>query len=154
MSKAQRFFRYVWRANAILIFVAAAFAAFGIGTVLFSQLKWSSARRRANEAAPPVRGEGTDPRLTLGGFSLVEGTSVFRAKLFLHQYGEGLSSGGYSETRNIFFLDGSSGVGRWLLSGDTQVITYSEDLSTEGEGVIPRHPVATLVLAKPASGSL
>jgi LPS O-antigen subunit length determinant protein (WzzB/FepE family) len=42
MSKTQRLFRYLWRANAILIFVATAAISLLAGSMLVSELDWQS----------------------------------------------------------------------------------------------------------------
>ncbi len=45
MRKSAKFFRWVWRADAILIFIAAGAVAFGVGVLLINELGARSAWR-------------------------------------------------------------------------------------------------------------
>src|SRR6266850_1560454 len=108
MSKVQRLFRYVWRVNAVLILVAAAGASLAVVIFIWSEFGGSAARSRVFEAAPPLGGAESGERLFLGQVEVVEGTTVLRGDLVAQRSGAGLgsSSGGYSEIRNILFVDG------------------------------------------------
>jgi hypothetical protein len=156
MSKAQRLFRYVWRVNAVLILVAAAGVSFAVVTLMWSEFGGSAARSRVFDAAPPLGGSDSGERLFLGQVALIRGTSVLRGELVSHRSGAGISSGsgGYSETRNILFVDNESGVARWLLPDDDHIITEHPDVMTEVDDRSGGRPVATLALIKPAHADL
>jgi hypothetical protein len=77
----QRFFRYLWRANAVVIFGAACAVLVVIGPLLFAGIL--HAVRRSQDPGPPLvqqREPGQRP-LTLCGFSLIDGTNTARAEL-------------------------------------------------------------------------
>lgn len=158
MSKIQRLFRYVWRVNAVLILVATAGVSFAVVTLMWSEFGGSAARSRVFEAAPSLGGSDSGERLFLGQVSLVRGTSVLRGELVSHRSSAGISSGsgGYSETRNILFVDSESDVARWLLPDDDHVITEHPDvpLITQVDDRGGGRPVATLALVKSAHADL
>src|SRR6266568_2141857 len=101
--RAQKFFRYLWRIDAILILLAAGAITFGVGALIFEEFGGRAAMRRNAQAGVPVAEEKTD--LTLGRAELVPGSTVLRADLFVSRGGAGFSSGGYNETRNILFIN-------------------------------------------------
>lgn len=150
MSKVHRFFRYVWRANAILILVAAAGVSFAVVTLLWAELGGSAARRRVSDAAPPLGTPDSGERLFLGEVSLVTGTSVMRGELQVMRSGGGFSSGSYPETRNILFVDSQSRAARWLLPDDDHVISEHRDVTTKDEKEGSDKPLATVALVKRA----
>jgi len=153
MSKSTRFFRAIWRVNAILFLVVAIAAALGVVWLAITQLQDSlRVRQRARVEAKIVVPKGTTDDLTLNGFISVEGTSTLRADLVSRERSEGSysSSGGSSETRNIFYLDLETSSAHWLLPTNDQRIAYKEDVSRRaerGEG----EPVATVILARALS---
>jgi hypothetical protein len=152
MSRTQKAFRYLWRVNAVLIMVAAGAITFAAGSLLIGEFRASSARSREAESGPFPRTRSSDPRLFLGQASVVPGTEVMRADLLLHQDGSGFSSGGYSETRNILFIDPGEKDAHWLLPDDAHVIVESSDVAAhEGEGKVKRI-LGTVALVK-TSGS-
>jgi hypothetical protein len=153
MSKSQKFFRYVWRLNAVLILVAAAAVSFGVGTLFWLQFGESAAQNRAFEASPPL-GADSDERRLLDQVELVEGTSVLRGKLLSDRSALGSSSGSYNEVRNLLFVDDQSPTARWLLPDDDHVITKHSDVMTRAEGEKRARPVATFTLVKPAGADL
>jgi hypothetical protein len=153
MSKAQRFFRYLWRVNAVLILVAAGAIAFAVGTLLVAEFGARSARRRVADAGPLVAGSESDPRLVLGSASVVAGTEFMRAELVLHRGGAGFSSGGYAEIRNVLFIEPGEKAGRWLLPDDDHVIAESFDLVTNEDDPKTKRTVATVALVKPSTGT-
>jgi len=82
----------------------------------------------------------------------VEGTSVFRAFLTSERRAIELSSSGYSgDTRNILFLDFSSGSAKWLLPTRNELITFNTDIPEPSHRGESAPPVATVILAKPYS---
>jgi hypothetical protein len=153
MSNPQKLFRYIWRVNAILILIAAGAVTFGVGVLVVSELGSRWAMRREAEAGP-VAGARADPRMTLGQASVVPGTHVMRAHLFLYQPGGGFSSGGYSETRNILFIQPGEKAARWLLPDDQHVVSDSSDLVADEDDPKAKRTVATAAVVKPAIGEL
>src|ERR1041385_7766838 len=132
MSRGQRFFRWVWRINAVLILVAAAALVCGVVAFVVSEVQSGIRQRAAAAAAPRVVANARSSELRLSGFTNVPGTSVYEAKLTSQREGGiEISSGGgsYAETRNILFIDLTTGSGRWLLPSDDQMITYDETVT-------------------------
>jgi hypothetical protein len=144
--RAQRFFRYLWRIDAILILVAAGAITFGVGTLLLEEFGGKAAMRRNAEAGVAVAAE---PRLdlSLGHAEAIPGSPVLRADLFVSQGGKGFSSSGYNETRNLLFIDPRQGTAHWLLPDNDHVIAEHSDLTEEKDQ--KRHVVATVALVKP-----
>lgn len=151
MRNAQKIFRYIWRINAVLILVAAGAITLGVGAMLVSEFGARAARSRAAEAGIPVAAD-SNAHLSLGRASLVEGTNVMRADLSLNRGGEGFSSGGYTETRNILFIESGQKDARWLLPDNDHVIAESSDVIDDTEHKTKR-VIATAVLVKPMTGS-
>ena len=152
MSRGQRFFRWVWRINAVLILVAAAALVCGVVAFVVSEVK-SGIRQRAAAAAAPrvVAANARSSELRLNGFTNVPGTSVYEARLTSQREGGieiSSGSGSYAETRNILFIDLTTGSGRWLLPSDDQMITYDETV-TEGGPNEDRKALARVMVVKP-----
>jgi hypothetical protein len=152
MSRGQKFFRLLWRVNAILIFIAAAGITIGVVSLLASELRWGSAHRQAVEAAPQVGASQAGEQFLLRQMDLVPGTAVLRGELQLHRDGRGLGSGlsGYAETRNLLYVKDGAKVGRWLLPDNDHVISAHHDVEPENEDRNHRTTLATVVLVKPA----
>jgi hypothetical protein len=148
----QKFFRYLWRIDAILILLAAGAVTFGICALLISELGGRTAIKRNAEAGVPVAAE---PRtdLFLGHAQAVTGTPVLRADLTVSREGAGFSSGGYSETRNILFIDPAQRAAYWLLPDNDHVIGERSDVKDEKDPTRERI-VATAVLVKPRTDQL
>jgi hypothetical protein len=151
MSRSQRVFRYLWRVNAVLILIAAGAVTFGVGALLVSEFGSRSAMKREAEAGLPVAGPQADPRLTLAPAIVLSGTHVMRAQLMLYRGGGGFSSGGYSEIRNILFLEPGDKAARWLLQDNQHVISENPDIVADEEDPRAKRLVATAALVKPAS---
>ena len=154
MSKPQKFFRYLWRVNAVLIMVAAGAITFGVGALLVAEFGTRSAMRREAAAGPPIAGPEADPHLSLGQASLVPGTHVMRAQLLRYRSGGGFSSSGYSETSNILFLEPAEKTARWLLPDNQHVVSDNPDLIADEEDPKAKRTVATAALVKPATDDL
>lgn len=154
MAKAHKVFKYIWRANAVLILLAAAALVAVAVALVWSEVAGSAARSRALDAAPPLRADHSGARLYLGPVELVEGAGVLRGELLAQRSGGGLSSGSYSETRNMLFVDDESQAARWLLPDDDHVITQHRDIATPAARDAPARVVATVAVVKPAQGEL
>jgi hypothetical protein len=151
--RSAKFFRYIWRIDAILIFIAAAAAVFGVVMLIVSEIKSSARQREAAATAPPVVENAAKKDLRLGGLTRIEGTSVFRAELTSARHGvEFASGGGYgSETRNILFIDSADASARWLLPSDKEVITFDTAIADPASSDESKPPIATVILVKPYS---
>lgn len=152
MNKSQRFFRYLWRINAVLILVAAGSIIVGIAVLLAGEFGATTARNREAEAGIPVAAAADTGHLSLGRASLVPGTDVMRADLSLDRAAKGFSGGGYSETRNILFIDPAQKDGRWLLPDNDHIVTDTSDIIEDADHNAKRL-IATAVLVKAAIGS-
>src|ERR1700757_3012077 len=142
MSRAAKVFRYLWRINAVLILLASAVFTIGIGLLLFNEFGFTTARNRI--AGIPVGPPDLTAHLKLGRVLIVEGTNVMRADLTSDRGGKGFSSGGYSETRNILFIEPEKKEAHWLLLDNDHVINDTTDI-TEGSDRNSKRIVATAV---------
>ena len=130
--RAAKFFRYLWRVNAIVIFLAAAALTVGTLYVLFDSFAGSS--RRA-EPQPPTVVKERDKELKLGTLTAVAGTTVLQANLATSG-GKGIGSMGSSDygagdVRNVLTLDTMTGGAKWMFPTHAQVIV-SRTLEREG----------------------
>jgi hypothetical protein len=146
----------LWRINAVLILVAAGAITFGVGALVASEFGGRSARSRDADAGVPV-GADSHLKFSLGRASTVPGTNVLRANLSIDRGGAGFSSGGYTETRNILFIEPGQKAARWLLPDNDHLIAHSSDIPDrsgidEDKTGNPRNMIATAVLVKTATG--
>ena len=152
-----RFFRYLWRANALLIFLATGAGCALVASLLLSEVGCNARRRLEAEAAPQVLADPSE-RLYLGPLKRVEGTSVLRAELLAGRQGVALGSGGYgTETRNILYFEPHSNIARWLLPDSSSVVSDETVVWAEEEresGDRRQLAVVTLVKKKGADSEL
>jgi hypothetical protein len=153
MTRSQKFFRYLWRVNGILIFLAAAAAIISIATLLISEVVQRVAWHRQAAAGVPVAAADTSASLSLGQPLAMAGTNVLRINLSTNGGTGKFSSGGYSEIRNILFIEPGQKAGRWLLPDNDHVISTTSDISDERDNK-ERRAIATAVPVKSASASL
>lgn len=153
MSKTQKFFRYLWRIDAVVIFVAAAAITIGVGSLVIGEFGTKTARNREAQAGIPVVADQKS-HLILGRVSVIPGTNVMRADLLTDREGKVLGSGsGYSETRNILFVEPDQKEGRWLLPDNDHVISDNTDIIAEDNDHNPKRIIATAALVKSPSDS-
>ena len=146
-------FRWLWRANAVAIFLVALAALFSMAWFMVDMMEDSRRRHAEAQAAPAIRpGDTNDPSasLRLGAPFPVTGTQVLRANL---ESVEGRTSGmsGSSddtETRNVLFIDTATGAGRWLLPTHRRVIVSAETVYASDDPGSHGPPVGALVLVK------
>jgi hypothetical protein len=148
--KSQKFFRYVWRVDAVLILAAAGIAVFGIGSLLLEEFVARSAQVRDQRKGIPLGAPESNENLTLERAVLVSGTGVLRANLVTSREGRGFSSGGYNETRNILFIDPNQKAAHWLLPDNDHVISETTEVTDERNPMV-KPVIATVVLVKPES---
>ncbi len=121
--ETSRFFRVVWRLNALVILVAGVLA---VGVLLFV------ARELAQDAFRPRQAHGTatitadvetETAWRLGHLSTVEGGPFSYAPLWADQSSDrDYFSKSESSTRNLLFLDASTNASHWLFSDHDQLI--------------------------------
>lgn len=135
-----------------MILLATAVIVFGIGYLLFEEFGIREAIHRNAQAGVPIVGR---PRtdLSLGRAEAVPGSTVLRADLFVRGEEKGFSSSGFTETRNILFIDPSQTRAHWLLPDNDHVISERSDVKDQTD---PRQGrvVATAVLVKPRDDQL
>jgi len=150
MSRLQKFFRYVWRINAVLILIAAGTSTLAIGTLLIQEFSSRNQRSRDAEVEVPVGHSDASRQLFLQRATTIEGTNVMRAQLVLNgeaaKFGSG-SSGDRTEIRNILFIEPGEKAARWLLPDNDHVIDDSLD-AAEKDATATR-TIATAALVKP-----
>ena len=147
--KTHRFFRLLWRTNAVLIFLATGGVCLLAGSLMLSELGCNIQRRRALEAAPPLVAN-TQEQLYLGPMRAVEGTDVLRGELHAPSHAMGIgSSGGGAETRNVLYLDIGSSEARWLLPDSARVISDEATVWSEKQDTSARQQLAGFALVKP-----
>ncbi len=127
MSKSQKVFRYLWRINAIVIFIAATLIAVGVGFLLIEEL--GRGARHIGERVIPGKDSDQERLPSLGEFSEVTGNKgTLRAELRI-QYETGkFSSGEHVETRNMLFIAPGDKTARWLLPDNGHVISKDDDI--------------------------
>lgn len=104
--KSQKFFRYLWRIDAVLILAATGIITLGVGSLLLEEFTGRAAGVRDARQGISVGAPESNMRLSLGRAVLVPGTNVMRADLVVNREGKGFnSSGGYAAItrRGIFF---------------------------------------------------
>ena len=149
MSKTQRFFRYVWRVNAVLILLGTVAICVSIGSLLVSEFLRGQSRHQDASAAPPVVGPESGEQLFLGQLVQVEGTDTLRGELLASVSGSSLGSGGYgSATRNVLFLDVQSKTARWLLQDSRHAISQSIDIRANASEPSESRLIAEALLVK------
>jgi uncharacterized secreted protein with C-terminal beta-propeller domain len=79
--RSAKFFRWIWRLNAVLILLVAAAALFGVIALFASEIRSNARQREAVAAAPSVTPNAEKKELRLGGLTHIEGTTVYRAEL-------------------------------------------------------------------------
>jgi len=152
--RTQRFFRYLWRINAVLILLATGAVCLLGASLMLSEMGCNAQRRRAVEAAPRVVADAKE-ELFLGPMRPVEGSDVLRGELKAPREGLAIGSSGYSaETRNVLYLDARSTEARWLLPDRARIIAEETTVWSETQDTNARRQVAELALVKPNGADL
>jgi hypothetical protein len=154
MRKSQKFFRYIWRINAVLILLAAGAVTLGVGGLLVQEFGFKAARSREAEAGIAIAGANVKSDLILSRASVVPGTQVMRAELQRSVGEVKFSSGsGYgSEVRNILFIEPGQKTAHWLLPDNDHIVSDSSDI-TEQKDPNKRRVLVTAVLVKSVTSS-
>ena len=127
---AHRFFRIVWRINAIVLLIAAA-AALVILSIAAVGLGGEMLRAKVRSDAVKVAGQRVETsRYQFEGFELLPGTSVLRAPLVVYESYGFASSGGGRAARNYLYYDSRTRNAHWLLQGNEKLISWNCALKT------------------------
>ena len=126
--RTSRFFHYLWRVNAVIIFFAGAAIAFGLGSLVVQES--GIFRNRRADTGITVNAVDAATHLSLGRASIINGTDVMRAELSVDRAELKFSSGGYREVRNILFIEPTQKAARWLLSYPDRSIEGSQEWYT------------------------
>jgi len=154
MGKSQKFFRYIWRINSVLILLATGATTLGVGALLFQEFGYKAARVRQAEAGIGVTGPNAKPDLVLSRASVVQGTQVMRAELQRFSGEAKFSSGYNSETRNILFIEPGQKAAHWLLPDNDHVIVGSSDIADQDQKESgEKRVIVTAILVKSATES-
>jgi len=127
--KTTRFFRFLWRINGVLIFLAALLAIVVLGYIAIQFLDFGKVEPEQAVQVDAVQEPDTEPP-TLGTFQQVDGHPWLRAELTFgdrYRYSK-FSSGGSYSTRNFIFFNPDTAEARWLFSNDQQLIVESSQL--------------------------
>lgn len=128
----QRFFRLLWRFNALV--VAGAGLTVIVGSVLLVVLIYLEERR----AEPVVKADTPPPvsqKMVFGDFGPVTGTSTVVIPLEQEASTRSFASSGHSSsvTRNLLFIDLASGDQRWLIEGGNVLIPHYRLIERDGD---------------------
>lgn len=127
--RTARFFRLVWRANAVVILVAGALAS-AVALLALAFIWREQARTREVRGVVNIAGaEVQQETFQLAQFERFNGIRLLRAALTSHQeYDQASFSKGASATRNYLFFDPETRKSRWLLPTNQQVFLVDDDL--------------------------
>lgn len=148
-----RFFRFIWRADAILIFVAAIIVIGAIGWFLIDEFL-RNMHHSPPQGEPVISNPSAPSRpYRLRGFEIIQGAGAARADLVTEKVspsGFSSSGGSYDETHNVLWVTLADGKTRWLIPDHKMIVTFSEDITRSGKEIAatPSNPLATLFLIK------
>ncbi len=117
--RATRFFRWIWRLNGLL-FLGLLLA----GVIAFaSSVSWGRSAPPIPAVALPQPQQNPRVELSLSDPELIAGTHMLRANMQTIEETGGIKSGEQTETRNVLFIDTTSGAARWLLPSHKRVLS-------------------------------
>jgi hypothetical protein len=139
--KTTRLFRYLWRINGVLIFLASLLAVLVLGYIAIQFLDFGKVQpEQAVQVDAEPEAEAEPP--TLGTFQQVCGFPWLRAELTFgdrYRYAK-FSSGGSFSTRNCMFFNPETAEARWLFPGEKQLIVETDQLLESIPGEDPDRP--------------
>jgi hypothetical protein len=133
---SSKFFRTVWRVNAVVILLAAGAISLGAGALLFQEFRFDR-NNRGNQAELRVDNTSTPELPLVLGRAIEVGESIQVELLQADTTGgltSGLSSGGYRPLKNILFIQSGAKDGRWLLPDNNHVLVERTELRDEPKG--------------------
>jgi hypothetical protein len=140
---AQRFFEWVWRANALILFAAGIAALVG-GATLAAFIVRDRFREAPQEETREIAGASLEEwQAQLGYFTRVRGTQLLRASLSTDEEERAepdllVSGRSYAyyladSTVNLLHVELASGAARWLFPGHGQRVIEVRDIPTISE---------------------
>jgi hypothetical protein len=132
----RRFYAFVWRANALMIFAVGAGCLLGLLFAAFMAFKSMSRPRHLEDTINISEGQVGKTDEKLGKFSAIEGSAMLRAPLHLEQEYAGLHnvSKGTSAIQNYLYFDPASHASHWLINGNGGLILDTRDLPARNYG--------------------
>jgi hypothetical protein len=133
---SNRFFRLLWRFNALAIAVCGLLGLF-VGSIVAVQLARDVFRMpyqardiaRTNTEAPAGGANGVQEKLSVSSFSRINGTHVLWAPVTVDQtYDYRYSSKEAASTRNYVLYDTATGTTRSLLDNNRQIVLEAREL--------------------------
>lgn len=146
VSRTERFFRWVWRINGLVLLIALAGVVIGLSSLLLNE--WGRSSSRDTPVAEAPHGE-----LHLGNFAPVDGTTLFTAPLLDGQgRASGFSGSGdhASMTRNVLVYDSANGSSHWLLADHDGALCEVTHLRNDDTSTHP--PLGWAWTARDAAG--
>ncbi|HET6552869.1 MAG TPA: hypothetical protein VFG49_04955 [Dyella sp.] len=145
VNRTERFFRWVWRVNGLLLLAALAGAAIGLLTLVLNESHGTPRKSTATADAPAGA-------LHLGVFEPVEGTTLFTASLLdgYQSYSGSGSGGDEPASRNTLIYDAADGSKHWLLPDHTATLCNIDQLSKSDSSSAP--PLAWTWTARDSQG--
>ena len=129
MSRSQKFFRVLWRINAVLILVAASAIVITLIVVIVQESALRSANQKAEKVEQPVQESVDGESLQLEDAKVMGESGVVRIDLISTTEPSGIGSKGVNrQTRNILFIEPDKPSGHWLLADNKHEISESSEV--------------------------
>ncbi len=139
--RATRFFRILWRANAVIVFAVGVLSVFALSYVAIEIARDVTRARQTGRVVNLADQQVDRANFEIGHFQEVAGADVFRAPLLSEQeYAFAYGSKSASATRNFLFYDPNSRQVQWLVDSNDWLIT-EEDALVEPHGTERNRPV-------------
>jgi hypothetical protein len=129
MSRSQRFFRVLWRINAVFILIATGTIAVALVVVIIQESRLKPAKVKTENVRRDADSNTVGERLNLEQPKIMADSGVVRMDLVATSESKGVASGGTSrQTRNILFIEPGQNSGHWLLPDNKHEISDSSDV--------------------------
>lgn len=128
--RAEKFFKWVWRLNGLLLLALAVAGIIGVAALAANLAIFASHERPAEQLVNVAGADIGERDLRLGGFHPIAGTSLLYAQLAgPSEYVGSGSSGGFGTAHNLLFFDTTTKKAHWLLPNNEQVISSYDFLA-------------------------
>ncbi|AXQ28992.1 hypothetical protein D0B54_09970 [Solimonas sp. K1W22B-7] len=116
--KGRRFFNWLWRANALIIFVAGLLAVSVLLFALYMLVADLTGTRHASNVMAVAGQEIDNTKASLSEFSRIDGTPLLRATLYVEQeFAYGSGSKETQAVQNELYFDMETSKSYWLIPG-------------------------------------
>jgi hypothetical protein len=133
--KRNRFFRYLWNFNALVVAILGLLAITVLAFVAFEFYQDFVRQRGTAVVARDGSGRTTEDQLSFGRLSTAKGWPTLRIPLQSRRPSLGISSGKAApSTRNFLFHDLNTGESRWLFPTHDQLIHHHRPLTVAKGG--------------------